>query len=308
MTASTREILDRFQIRKSKKQKTAFIEYVTGFAEQHGYTAAIEKGNGARNIVIGDPDTAKVVCTAHYDTCAVMPFPNFITPKSIPLYVLYQLVIVAGFLLFAFAIGFVAALIGAPLGLPRELVTSFAILVYWALLVLLIAGPANKHTVNDNTSGVTVLLDTMAALPAEERGKVCFVFFDLEEAGLFGSSAFASRHKKAMKNKLLLNFDCVSDGETILFALKKKAVPHQEKLEQAFAPSGSVRVELASKNVIYPSDQANFPIGVGVAALKTAKKSGILYMDRIHTKRDTIYREENIAFLKDGILRLLSLL
>jgi len=66
-------------------------------------------------------------------------------------------------------------------------------------------------------------------------------------------------------------------------------------------------VEVASKGVIYPSDQANFPVGVGVAALKTSK-SGILYMDRIHTKRDTVCREENIEFLRDGAVRLLSMI
>ena len=55
--------------------------------------------------------------------------------------------------------------------------------------------------------------------------------------------------------------------------------------------------------MFYPSDQANFSRGVGVAALKKTK-GGLLYMDRIHTKRDTVYMEENIAYLTEGAVRL----
>ena len=39
-------------------------------------------------------------------------------------------------------------------------------------------------------------------------------------------------------------------------------------------------------------------------AEKQKTKGGLLYMDRIHTPRDTVFREENIAFLTDGSLRL----
>ena len=98
-------------------------------------------------------------------------------------------------------------------------------MLLWEILVvlamfLLMAGPANRHTANDNTSGVTTLLDIMTALPTEARESVAFVFFDLEEMGLFGSAGFANQHKQIAKNTLLVNFDCVSDGDTILFALR----------------------------------------------------------------------------------------
>ena len=61
---------------------------------RYGYDFKVEKGAfGARNIVIGDPEAAKVLYTAHYDTCARMPFPNFITPKCLPIYLLYQILL-----------------------------------------------------------------------------------------------------------------------------------------------------------------------------------------------------------------------
>ena len=94
MTETTQTIFEKHQIRKSRKQKTAFIDYVQSTAAKLGYESRTEKGYlGARNIVVGNPDTAKVVYTAHYDTCAVMPFPNFITPKCIWLFLLYQIAV-----------------------------------------------------------------------------------------------------------------------------------------------------------------------------------------------------------------------
>ena len=316
MTKTTQTVLEQYQIRKTKKQKTDFIHYVQSIAEEQGLPCRVEKGMfGVRNIVVGDPDQAKVVFTAHYDTCAVLPFPNFITPKHFSIYLLYQVVVVlalfavliGGVVLLYLAAGAVLTMLGIEIN--EGVMADIGFWLYEAgllgLLWMLLAGPANKHTVNDNTSGVTVLLDMMTELPEEERAKAAFVFFDLEKAGLFGSSAFASAHKKQMKNKLLLNFDCVSDGEHMIFAVKKKARVWAQLLTECFASDNTVECEVLTKGVFYPSDQANFPMGVGAAALKKSRFLGILYMDRIHTKKDTVYREENIVFLKKGAERLL---
>ncbi len=306
MTDTTRTVFEEHQIRKSRKQKDAFIDYVQATAASLGYDSRTEKGYfGARNIVVGNPDTAKVIYTAHYDTCAVMPFPNFITPKCIWLFLLYQILV--GILLVAIPSALVT---GIFFGLAACGIEANALLLYdlWLILILavcwlIMAGPANKHTANDNTSGVTTLLDTMTALPEELRGEVAFVFFDLEEMGLFGSAGFASKHKRVTKNTLVVNFDCVSDGNNILFVLRKGAARYTEAIQTAFLSTDTFAVEVVSKGAIYPSDQANFARGVGVAALKKAR-GGLLYMDRIHTGRDTVYMEENIAYLTDGAVRL----
>ena len=303
MTETTKEIFEKYQIRKNKKQKSAFIEYVKHLATDQGYAVHVEKRMfGARNIVVGDPSRAKVVYTAHYDTCPVLPFPNFITPKCIALYLLYQVGIIFGI--------FAAVEIGVGV-LTLNLGTDFTFwateIAYFGLLFLLLAGPANKHTANDNTSGVTLLIDIMCDLPENERDSVAFVFFDLEEMGLFGSMSFARKHKREMKDKLLLNFDCVSDGENMLFALRKNAKKYRTAIETAFEAKDGFRVDVADKGVFYPSDQMQFPCGVGVAALRSTK-GGLLYMNRIHTRRDVIYREENVAFLKNGAIELTKLI
>lgn len=311
MTETTRAVFDKHEIRKTRKQKSAFIDYVRSVSAAEGYTCKTEKGYfGARNVVVGDPDTAKVIYTAHYDTCARLPFPNFITPKCIWIYLLYQIVITVALLgIPAIVVAGVyhLGLLWSPALTVSLTETYEAPFLLWYLLLLvemflLMAGPANRHTANDNTSGVTTLLDIMTALPTEARESVAFVFFDLEEMGLFGSAGFANQHKQIAKNTLLVNFDCVSDGDTVLFALRKGSERYAQVIEKAFPATDTLKVEVVSKGVFYPSDQANFTRGVGVAALKG--KGRLLYMDRIHTGRDTVYTEENITYLTEGAVRL----
>lgn len=312
MTETTKEIFEKYQVRKTKKQKTDFIDYAKQTAERLGYACTVEKGSfGVRNIVVGNPDTAKVLYTAHYDTCPRLPFPNFITPENFLIYLLYQFLIVGLFFALLFAAGFLFGVIVSFVPVAEDIKSSIVsflqFAVYWISLFLLIAGPANKNTANDNTSGVTTVFDIMTALPQDQKGKVAFVLFDLEEAGLLGSSAFASKHKAIKNNSLVINFDCVSDGETILFALKRTTKKYAELLEKAFVSTPDVAVKI-TKNAFYPSDNASFKGGIGVAALKKAKFFGTLYMDRIHTKKDTVYRQENIRFLTDGAIKLTKLL
>ena len=310
MTETTKTILETYEIRKTKKQKTDFLQFVQNTAAAWGYDSHIEKGwCGARNLVVGDPVQAKVVYTAHYDTCAVLPFPNFITPKHIGIYLLYQIVMVLVFMFVPMVI--VMLLAGAAAsacGMEAETTAFLTVWIGYAVmlvfLVLVAAGPANRHTANDNTSGVTTLLELMEKLPEDMRTDAAFIFFDLEEMGLFGSGGYASKHKKEMQDKLLVNFDCVSDGKNILLALQKKAEKFKPVLQAAFTDTETFQVEILQKGVFYPSDQANFPCGVGVASLKRSKLGNILYMDRIHTGKDTIYQEENIVYLTDASIRL----
>ena len=190
MTETTKTILDKYQVRKTKKQKSEFIDYLTSTAKNMGYTPKVESGSlGVRNVVIGDVSKAKVVYTAHYDTCPALPFPNFITPKNFLIYFLYQIFITLIFLvipLVALEVIFMA--IAKASGLGEELSHIIFMVIYFLVLggflAHTMAGPANKHTVNDNTSGVAVHLNIMAQIQPEDKAKVAFIFFDLEEAGI----------------------------------------------------------------------------------------------------------------------------
>lgn len=305
MTPLSETILANWQVRKTKTQKTAFIEFmqsqIPGLqVEQGGF------GNN-RNLVVGDVKSAEVILTAHYDTCARLPFPNFITPKNILLYLAYSLLLCIPF-------GIIAGVLNALL----HLVTDSFLITYWGtflptmalLFYLFMGGKANPHTANDNTSGVITLCELMAAMTEEQKARTAFVFFDNEENGLLGSAWFRKLHKKdGIDKKLLINFDCVSDGDHMLFVLSKSArKAYGDAFEKAFPDTAekTVYIEKAS-TTMYPSDQANFPIGVGVAAMK--KKRGVgLYMNRIHTIRDTVFQQENITYFVEGTLRLIDLI
>ena len=50
---------------------------------------------------------------------------------------------------------------------------------------------------------------------------------------------------------------------------------------------------------MYPSDQANFPWGVGICALRKGKAG--LYLSRIHTRRDTVLEETNVNILRAAL-------
>ncbi len=290
------DIFREYQVRKSKAQKTDFIEYTTRKATEEGYSVKVEKDTfGARNIVVGDPDSAKIIFAAHYDTCARLPFPNFLTPKNFGIYLLYNIAIVIGFFAVTFVCGLIFGIIGTLLGTDFFVTELFIELIYFGLLALLFFGPANKTTANDNTSGVTVLFGIMKSLPPELRDRVAIVFFDLEEMGLIGSGSFAKKHKNVRDNTLLVNFDCVSDGRDIMVLTKNKASKYSELMADVFKDNGDLTVDVTTK-AFYPSDQAKFKMGVGVAAFNRTK-GGMLYMDKIHTAKDTVYRRENIDYL-----------
>ncbi|MBR4959750.1 MAG: M28 family peptidase [Clostridia bacterium] len=314
MTETTKHIFEKYQIRKTGAQKRAFIACIESLAQTWGYSCRVEKGwMGAGNIVIGDPAKAKVIYTAHYDTCPRLPFPNFITPGHFWIYLLYQIAVVIGFMLLPMA-AFVCIVLSlasafdwnSEISAMIAVLGGYGIMLIFSLLILF--GPANRHTANDNTSGVTVLTELMEAMPEEYRDDAAYIFFDLEEMGLFGSGGYAAKHKNEIKGKPVINFDCVSDGETILLAVQKRAAAYMDTLEKAFVPTETVSVAIRNRGVFYPSDQMNFPCGIGVAALKRTKRGNILYMNRIHTNRDTVYREENIAYLKGSAVRLTALL
>lgn len=309
MTDASRHVLDQFMVRKSKAQKAAFRDWLCQTLRELGYDPQIEEGRSlvtSHNVVVGDLDKAEVVLTAHYDTCAVLPFPNFITPRNPVMFILYQVLIVL--IMITLAVAAELLVLSLIDSLWVALLTMYAVMIF--LIWWMLAGKANKHTVNDNTSGVITLLEIAQTLPEDQRGKVVFVFFDNEEKGLFGSAAFYKAHKAQMRKKLLLNFDCVSDGDHILFfpskALRKSGA-ELDRLERAFPPSGGKAVKIVRRGfAIYPSDQKHFPQGVGIAALHRAPVVGY-YLGRIHTGRDTVMDEANIELLRRGTLTFLGL-
>ena len=299
------DIVKSYPVRKSKKQKASFRADVIAWLEALGYSVTVEQGSfRSSNVVIGDPKSAKYLVTAHYDTCARLPFPNLITPCNFWTFLLYQLFICLMLLVPPAAVGAAAGWLLHSFDLGYFL---FMILL-WASILLMMIGPANPSNVNDNTSGVVTLLEIARSLPELHRKNVCFVLFDLEEAGLIGSASYRKKHKAEVSGQLVLNLDCVGEGDAICFfpgAKLKKNKRKLQSLERIAGTFGKKTITVRTKGFsVYPSDQANFPYGVGICALKRGWAG--LYLSRIHTPKDTVLDETNVNLLRAALTTLIT--
>lgn len=284
-------IFEKYQVRKSNKQKAdfrAFVKLIMG--DKYEVKEDIIGKNV--NVVLGDIDRAKIIIGAHYDTCAVLPIPNFNIPNNLAGFIVSQVIIVLVLFEMAHVIANLIMMIGGKLNFIFNVCLLF--LVWWTMY-----GASNRHTVNDNTSGVITVLKIAQKLDIQLRDKVCFVLFDNEEKGLLGSKAMNKKYD--VKDKLVLNFDCVSDGDDLVF-FPNKALKKNEEMEaiinKVYKCSANKRVSVNKGFGLYASDNLMFNKAYGICALK--KCLGINYMDRIHTVFDTKYDEENINILVNG--------
>lgn len=299
MLARPMDVLFQFPVRKTRLQKQAFRDAVRLYAEHQGYTVTEEAGRfGVKNLILGDPDKARFLVTAHYDTCAAMIVPNFITPCNFWAFLAYQLLLGVGIVGIAFGAALLPGLI-----LGMDWVPVLGLLGTFLLLGLMLFGPGNQHNANDNTSGVVTLLEIARTLPENQRHKVCFVLFDLEEAGLIGSASFYKAHKKAASNQLVLNLDCVGDGDHIRMFPTKALKKNRRKLTSLYKACGyfgKKDILVYEKGFsVYPSDQMHFPYGVGICALNQGKFG--LSMGKIHTSKDTHLDEINVNLLRAAL-------
>lgn len=306
MLQTPMDVLTQFPVRKSKKQKENFRNAVTAYAESLSYACKVELGSfGSQNVVIGDPDNAEFLVTAHYDTPARMLFPNFITPCNLVTFIAYQIFMVGILFLAAFAVGIPVWYLT-----QNDRIAFLAgYITYFVMLFLMMFGPANPSNANDNTSGVVTVLETLRSMPENQRAKVCFVLFDLEEAGLIGSASYRKAHKEATQRQIVLNLDCVGDGDEMIFFPTKKLCGDREKmllLCKCVGRFGPKTIAICNTGFrTYPSDQKNFPYGVGIAAFRRKKYLGC-YCDKIHTPKDKNLDQTNVNILRAALTSYIS--
>ena len=300
MLETPMDVLHQFPVRKTGKQKAAFRVALQSYAQRMGYSYREEKGRfGSRNLILGNPESASYLITAHYDTCAALPFPNLITPCNLFLFCLWQVALSAAIILLAVIAGTAAGMLTQdhPLGF------WIGYLCFWMILVMIYVGPANRNNANDNTSGVVTVLEIARTLPENQRKKVCFVLFDLEEAGLIGSSCYRKKHTQEISRQLVLNFDCVGDGDCLMMfptGRLKKDKNRMAVLETMVGKFGKKTLGIRKRGFsVYPSDQMCFPYGVGICALRKGRLG--LYLSRIHTRRDTVLENTNVNILRAAI-------
>lgn len=298
------EITALYPVRKSAAQKKAFRQWLMAEITERGYAARIEQNDRGRqqNVIVGDPEHAQVTLTAHYDTPSTILLPDLQIPRNFPVYLLWQLVIIGGMLI-------LSLLVGAGLGLLTRngdvMILSF-FGVFLALIWLQMNGFANRNNVNDNTSGLAVLLETMAQIPAENRDRVAFIFFDNMEKGRKGSKAYARDHLEMQHTRFVVNVDSVGVGQTYLVAAPALAVqlPQYSRLEKILLAQQEREVCFhSSVTTRCNSDFRSFKCGVGITAYERVSGVGLV-LGALHTARDTRCDQGNIACLAEAFTAL----
>lgn len=293
-----------YPIRRTKEEKKNFQKYVLETIP----AAKIEttKDGKNENIVIGDPLNAKVVCTAHYDTPMHSLFPNIMIPRSKVVFLLYQFAPVTVMLALSLGPMF---LINAFYPLTRQQLMLGFLVLYYLLYFLLFRGKKNPNNYNDNTSGTALILTLVKNLSQEQAENIAFILFDNEEKGKKGSKAYFNDYKEVMESKFLINFDCVANGNNLLFAAMEMAENVQEwrLLQEIFSAkeaeaAGFTMHFYSMKETNSNSDHKNFPCGVGCMAYKNTKR-GLLYTPYIHTPKDVVVDNKNVEFIEKQMQR-----
>lgn len=310
MNEFAQRIMQEYPVRRKAKEKEAFRLYLMGTLRKMGYepflqhdTSALSLSGitGSTNVVVGDPDTAKVIFTAHYDTGVHELFPPMISPTRPVSYLLYQALTPVSLLLCSFLLSLA---ITKPLDLPLVMLPLFIIFLLAGLFYVW-KGPSEKRTVNDNTSGVVALLETAKAVSPRYRADVCFLFLDDGVSGMRGAKGFRRKYPSC-KEKSVINLDSVGDGDEILILPSKYSRWNDSLLgaiTENFSNSEKKTCYLKTDGLTYyPSDNRAFKYSVAICA--DTKVQGF---DRcIRPRKATQIDKENIEILRDGLSKLVA--
>lgn len=295
------EITSRFPIRRKAEQKKAFRDWALAEIRRMGYSVKVEQTGLPchENIIVGNPEKAPVLFTAHYDTPARALLPNILLPRNPVVYFLYQVLIV---LILLAGSAVILLLAGSLTGSPEAARLLWIVTYLGILLYISFGGMANKNNVN-STSGTAALLTIMALLPEEDRAKAAFIFFDNEEKGLGGSKSYAKEHQQVAYTRFTIHMDCIGLGENILVISRKLSRQHQE-----FAPVRRHMERITARKVhffdsigsVCNGTWKSFKSGVTICACKKAPVVGF-YTPHLCTGRDVHADEGNISAIADAL-------
>ena len=216
-------ILREFPVRRKPSEKEKFRLWLMGTLRELGYDPKFQSretplqfGGNIVNVVAGDPEKAKLILVAHFDTGIRSLLPPLYMPTRPLTAFLYAALTPALVLLGSFVLSFALTF---PFNAPYLTLPLFLVLIVTALLYLRF-GPSETRNLNDNTSGVAALLETSAALTPGCRDKVAFAFLDGGFGGLSGAKGFRARYPSA-KEKTVINVNCVAEGGELLILPNK---------------------------------------------------------------------------------------
>lgn len=301
MTSVAKKIIDTYMVRFLDKEKQEFINYIVPQLNRIGYDTRIQttkKGKRvSKNIIAGDIENAHVVFTAHYDTGRKNIFFNRIYPTSFVRTLIIRLIPVF-MALFLFAVAFKSS------GFIAGLVV---LLILLGLIVVGSANIPNKNNANCNTSGVITLYEIADRISPVYKDKAAFVFLDNAEQGFLGARAFSKEYSEICERKLIINLDCVGDGNDIAFSYNEETIEKAEEIAGFYKndyPNKRVGVIMLDTNV-FRSDYKAFRQWINVTAFRRST-SGILYLDNTKSEDDKNLDEDNISVICDIMFELVS--
>ena len=296
------KIYSKVPVRRADEQKELFVNLVKQNVTNH--PVKVERLNKAHNnIIVGDFEKAEVIFTAHYDTPKRALFANLMIPRNPLLLYTYHFGIYIAMAVVSF---FIAQLLSNAFNNNQTVFLISYLALYFSAFYLTTRASVNKHNANDNTSGVVSLMEIARKTNSK---KVAFIFFDNEEKGCLGSKAFNKNHGEILKNKLVINLDCVGNGNSFVFIAKPNAEKHQlfENLKNVCKNGNGYNfVFYPLKGSFSNSDYKNFECGIGVSCY-TKSKRGVYYTGKIHTAKDKFINEKNISVISQKLLKFVEL-
>jgi len=295
------KLCDEYMIRNSPTQKERFLQFIQNICNETGWTSRLEQIGFSKNLLIGDLKSAKIVLAAHYDTPIRSLFPSTLYPHSkrrtrlsmywpIPVFLF-------SFVLLSFLLEF---------SVFQIMIRAAYVLFLLFVCIRLWVGPANEENMNENTSGVAVLLLLLQALNKATRKKVAFVLFDHGAQSPAGSKKFFRNHKNEFQEKFLVDLDCVGLGD-MFFVFPGKG-DASLKLSRELSVSIKKQAIKADKTCMTITKSADichncasaFPTSAEICAVQPTGKfsEGVKYRG---TAKDRKWDEANLHILVQSL-------
>ena len=308
MNRYAERILREYPVRRRPEEKEKFRLWLMGTLRELGYQpelqsrqSALQFGGNVLNVVAGDPERAKLILVAHYDTAIRSLLPPLYMPTRPLTAFLYLALTPALVLIGSFVLSFALTF---PINAPYLTLPLFLLLLVTALLYLRF-GPSERRNLNDNTSGVAALLETAATLTPRYRGEVAFAFLDGGFGGLSGAKGFRARYPSA-KEKTIINLCSVAEGSELLVLPNKNSRWDGALLDailDSFENGEHTTVFLKTDGLTYfPSDNRAFRYACSICACETVRGFGRLVCPLKATDID----EEKTQILKNGLCKLIE--
>ncbi|MBE7004869.1 MAG: M28 family peptidase [Ruminococcaceae bacterium] len=306
MSRYAERINREYPVRRKPREKEAFRLWLVGALREMGYDPSLQTretplqvGAQVTNVIAGDPEKAKLILAAHYDTGIRTLLPPLIMPTRPATALLYQALTPVGVMLGALVLSFALTY---PFHAPKATFPLFLILLFASLLYLRF-GPSETNNICDNASGVAALLETAAALTPGQRGNVAFVFLDGGFGGMSGAKGFRQKYPSA-KEKPVVNVSCVALGDELVILPGRYARWQGDMLDallDSFDGVDNKTVFLKTDGLTYfPSDNRAFRFSISIFACEFIRGFGRIIVPRKARSVD----ETNLQILKDGLCNL----